>query len=84
GCCSCPTFAFFDYTISGRTVTFSDKSTGNPVQWAWTFGNGGNSQLRNPVYTYSKSGTYTVTEMVKGRRCDGYTYWVSYKKSVKV
>jgi hypothetical protein len=34
--------------------------------------------------TYARSGTYTVTENVKGMNCDGSTYWVSYKKSVHV
>jgi hypothetical protein len=83
-CCLCPTFAFFTATNSGRTVTFKDTSTGNPVQWSWSFGDGTTSQLRNPTITYKKSGTYTVTENVKGKKCDGGTYWVSYKKSVKV
>ncbi len=83
-CCSCPTFAFFTTSNSGRTVTFTDTSTGNPVQWFWSFGDGRTSQLRNPQNIYARSGTYTVTENVKGMRCDGSTYWVSYKKSVKV
>jgi hypothetical protein len=83
-CCACPTNAYFTYTKSGRTVTFTDKSTGNPVQWAWSFGDGTTSQLRNPVHTYTSSRTYTVTENVKGRNCDGSTYWVNYKRSVSV
>jgi PKD repeat protein len=43
-------------------VTFTDTST--PVglirTWAWTFGDGGTSSVKNPVHTYYTTGTYTV------------------------
>ena len=43
------------------TVAFTDTSTNSPTSWAWTFGDGGTSTLKNPVYTYTTSGIYTVT-----------------------
>jgi PKD repeat protein len=41
-------------------VTFQDMSTGNPSTWSWNFGDGGTSTERNPSYTYTRAGTYTV------------------------
>ncbi|WP_165074418.1 PKD domain-containing protein, partial [Methanogenium sp. MK-MG] len=47
----------------GDAVTFTDAST--PVglidSWAWDFGDGGTSADQSPVYTYTTSGTHTVT-----------------------
>ena len=43
-------------------VTFTDTSTGYPDTWQWDFGDGSaNSTLRNPTYTYTAGGTYSVT-----------------------
>ena len=43
------------------TVTFNDTSDASPNQWYWTFGDGTNSTLQNPVHTYTAAGTYNVT-----------------------
>lgn len=42
-------------------VEFIDLSPGNPTGWEWDFGDGGTSDLRNPVYTYEEAGAYNVT-----------------------
>ena len=42
-------------------VSFTDQSTGSPASWRWAFGDGNTSTDKNPVYTYSKSGNYTVS-----------------------
>ena len=42
-------------------VVFQDQSTGNPTSWAWTFGNGNSSVLKNPAAVYTQPGTYAVT-----------------------
>jgi PKD repeat protein len=42
-------------------VMFNDTSTGIPIQWYWTFGDGTNSTLQNPIHTYSSNGKYTVS-----------------------
>ena len=46
------------------TVHFTDMSTGNPVGYAWDFGDGNISYDKNPVYTYYNPGIYTVQETV--------------------
>ncbi len=42
-------------------VLFTDKSTGTPTAWNWSFGDGTYSTEKNPVHTYSAAGNYTVT-----------------------
>lgn len=42
-------------------VAFNDTSSGLPASWSWNFGDGNKSMDRNPVYTYSNAGTYSVT-----------------------
>ena len=42
------------------TAAFYDYSTGNPIAWSWTFGDGGTSTLQNPTHQYAASGTYWV------------------------
>lgn len=42
------------------TVQFKDETQGSPTNWKWEFGDGGTSAQQNPVYTYSKPGTYDV------------------------
>jgi thermitase len=55
--------------LSGRaplTVHFSDTSTGLSItEWDWSFGDGSwfnttNVNLKNPMYTYGATGTYTA------------------------
>jgi PKD repeat protein len=48
------------------TVTFTDTSTGNVTSWAWNFGNGATSTMRNPSHTYTAAGTHTVRLAVTG------------------
>lgn len=43
------------------TVQFNDLSTGNPAAWYWDFGDGTNSTDKNPIHTYSETGSYSVT-----------------------
>ena len=62
---------FAAFPLSGCTplmVQFADNSR-NPISWSWDFGNGGTSSVRNPNYTYTDSGSYTislVTEVQNG------------------
>ena len=51
-----PTYGEF-YVI----VNFTDLSTGNPTSWAWNFGNGQTSTLKNPTVVFNGAGEYTVT-----------------------
>ena len=40
-------------------ITFNNRST-DAISFAWQFGNGDSSQLENPKYAYSDTGTYQV------------------------
>ena len=44
---------------AGQAVTFTNLSTGGE-EWAWTFGDGGSTTTKSPVYTYKQPGTYSV------------------------
>ena len=43
------------------TVKFTDLSTGNPISWAWNFGDGTSSTEQNPTHVYRLEGTYDVS-----------------------
>jgi gliding motility-associated-like protein len=45
-------------------IQFTDSSYANIINWQWSFGNGNTSNLQNPIYTYSISGTYNVQLIV--------------------
>ncbi len=46
--------------VKPLTVHFTDESLGNPVSWAWDFGDSGTSNEQNPVYNYLTEGIYNV------------------------
>ena len=49
------------------TVNFTDNSSGTPTSWAWTFGDGGTSNVEDPQYIYATVAaptTYTVRLIV--------------------
>ena len=67
-----PVAAFSAVPTSGKSpskVQFTDKSTGSPSSWKWSFGDGIYSTAKNPVHTYSKAGKYTVGLTVKNAKC---------------
>ncbi|MDQ1251304.1 MAG: hypothetical protein QG646_377 [Euryarchaeota archaeon] len=55
-------------------VSFTDKSTGSPTAWRWSFSDGTNSTDQNPVHTFSKPGIYFVTLTVSNA---GGNSWVT-------
>lgn len=49
------------------TVQFNDLSTvesGSVVNWSWTFGDGGTSNLQNPTHIYTEEGEFTVSLVI--------------------
>jgi len=50
---------YFLYTFDDKTAYFDSVETAD--SYAWTFGDGTTSTLKNPVKTYATYGTYTVT-----------------------
>ena len=47
-------------------VTFTDLSTDSVNTWYWDFGDGGNSTLQSPVYTYDTAGIFSVSLTIEG------------------
>jgi outer membrane protein assembly factor BamB len=48
-------------TSNPLVVGFNDSSVNSPSSWLWNFGDGSTSSDKNPVHTYTRSGTYLVT-----------------------
>jgi PKD repeat protein len=66
-----PVASFSASPTSGKAplkVQFTDKSTGLPTSWKWSFGDGTYSTAKSPVHTYSKVGKYTVSLTVKNAK----------------
>ncbi len=59
-------------------VQFTDKSTGSPTSWKWSFGDGTYSTTKNPAHTYSEAGKYTVSLTVKNTAGSNTTKKSSY------
>ncbi len=58
-----PQVSFMPKPFSGcepLTVEFTDFSAPNIVTWDWTFGDGGTSNIKNPIHQYS-AGKWDVT-----------------------
>jgi len=59
-----PVSAAFDMLSSATVrnlVTFTDRSTGSPTSWQWSFGDGSTSGAQNPTHTYTVPASYTVS-----------------------
>ena len=62
-----PPVAAFNAVVNELLVSFTDQSVdpdGSVDAWQWAFGDGSTSIEQNPEYTYSRSGTYTVSLLV--------------------
>ena len=53
-------FSASDTNSCNGEIKFTDLSSNGPTSWAWDFGDGNSSSLKNPIHNYSQSGTYTV------------------------
>src|SRR5206468_3905046 len=47
-------------------VDFTDLTSSSVSTWAWDFGDGGTSTLKNPTHQYTVAGSYTVSLMATG------------------
>ncbi len=58
-----------DFSVSpvceGITSSFTDASTGNIINYGWSFGDGNFSTQQNPSNTYTGANTYNVTLVVQ-------------------
>ena len=44
-----------------NTIQFMDQSNGPAANWSWNFGDGGTSDTKDPVHSFSSPGNYMVT-----------------------
>ncbi|MBU0490093.1 MAG: PKD domain-containing protein [Bacteroidetes bacterium] len=56
-------YAGYVYAIDSLTqdVLFEDQSIGNPIGWAWNFGDQTTSTMQSPTHTYAQSGVFMAT-----------------------
>jgi gliding motility-associated-like protein len=61
-----------DKTCAGVSIQFTNNtslSNNDPVNYDWTFGDGNNSSLVNPMQVYSTAGTYSVRLIASSIAC---------------
>lgn len=65
-----------------KPIQFFDRSEGDIVAWEWDFDNDGkvDSTKRNPTYTYTVNGEYSVSLTVKTSNCEHTTTKNKYIK----
>lgn len=51
-------------TCQSQPALFTDNSSGSPVTWSWSFGDGGTSSIQNPAHPYAVAGNYVTTLIV--------------------
>ncbi|HVP94905.1 MAG TPA: PKD domain-containing protein [Methanoregulaceae archaeon] len=54
-------------------LQFIDRSSGPPTKWSWNFGDGGTSDLENPVHSFVTPGNYLVSLTVSNPSGTGFT-----------
>ncbi len=59
-----PPAAGFSLQTDELTVTLTNMAGAGVTSWLYTFGNGSNSMMTSPVYTYPAPGTYTVCQFI--------------------
>ena len=64
-CLGMPTPPVAKFSVNIETtctgfIEFTDKSTNEPTEWLWEFGDGNTSNIKNPTHQYTENGVYTV------------------------
>lgn len=59
-------YASFTYDKLQNRFQFTNHSSDKALEWTWDFGDGTTSTERNPMHTYTASGSYDVTLTVNG------------------
>ena len=58
---------------AGDSVTFTDQSV-NAASWLWNFGDGTSSTAKNPVHSYTTTGSFGVSLTIKNATGDQDTF----------
>ena len=62
-----PTLPIADFTSTPNNgfrpllTAFTDKSSGTPTSWLWSFGDGASSTTQNPTHSYTQEGAFDVS-----------------------
>lgn len=56
-------FSYF-MVIDSNKVVLNDKSTGDPTQWYWTFGDGAYEKLKSTSHIFKTAGTYKICHSI--------------------
>jgi PKD repeat protein len=70
-----------NFSVSPRTgksplsASFTDHSSGKPIGWAWTFGDGSGSTQQNPIHNYALPGLYSVALVVTDGKTTSAKGW---------
>jgi plastocyanin len=78
--CSDPCFGFeagYTYDATANTFSFMDMTTESPNSWFWSFGDGNNSYIANPVYTFNTTGAFTVCLIARDTILDCFDSYCS-------
>ena len=68
--------ASYTYTVSGKTVTFTNTSSAkNAYSSAWFFGDGSSGSTKSPSHTYSKDSTYNCCLKIVDSVTGCYSYY---------
>jgi|GEM_PF-1089203 len=81
-----PVANFSSNVTSGKaplSVKFTDKSTGEPTEWNWNFGDGTSSTQQNPEHQYLQEGKYKVTLTASNTAGSNTTTKENYIKVVR-
>lgn len=60
------------------TVNFTDRSTDDPSEWYWSFGDGAISTGRNTIHAYTEPGSYTVSHSATNSAGTGWLNRTAY------
>ncbi|PYS41722.1 MAG: hypothetical protein DMF71_10775, partial [Acidobacteria bacterium] len=74
-------FIIYALDTIGTTTRFLDRSTdsdGQVVSWAWNFGDGATSPVKNPTHAFPQAGDYTVSLTVTDNSGLTHTYSKPY------
>ncbi|MBP1768565.1 MAG: hypothetical protein H6P98_2680, partial [Candidatus Aminicenantes bacterium] len=71
--------------VTGETVRFTDRSSGAPSAWRWSFDDGTTGTAQNPSHAFQVAGIYTVTLTIsKGSLTDSVSQTVGVGQSTSI
>lgn len=65
--------ANFTSSAQGLTAFFQNSSTGNGLNYHWSFGDGNTSTAHSPIHRYATAGTYNVCLIISSFLCSDTT-----------